>query len=202
MITQTNPLILGSASPRRRDLLTTIGLPLRIIPGAADEAVRSGERPDQYLERVVAEKLASVAARLDGGEAGALLVADTVVVRDEKILGKPIDEADARSLVGQLVGRTHVVCTRFAVAEPSEPASIAVARTVRTHVVMRPASTEEVSRYAATGEGLDKAGAYAVQGIGSMLVERVEGSYTNVVGLPVCEVVVALRSLGLLGDFP
>jgi septum formation protein len=202
VITQTTPLILGSASPRRRDLLTTLGLPLRIVPGAADEAVRAEERPEEYLERVVAEKLVSVASRLEHRGAGAVLVADTIVVLGETILGKPVDEADARRLVRQLVGRTHVVCTRFAVAAPGAPTKIGVARTVRTRVVMRAATAEEVERYAATGEGLDKAGAYAVQGIGSMFVERLEGSYTNVVGLPVCEVVVALQSLGLLGDFP
>jgi len=179
----------------------TLGLPIRVVPSAADEQVQRGESPDTYLERVVQEKLSSVARRL-ADDVGALLVADTVVVLDEAILGKPLDVEQACRLVGRLVGRAHVVCTRFAVAESGAPGEIAIAQTVRTRVVMRAATAAEIERYAATGEGLDKAGAYAVQGIGSMFVERIEGSYTNVVGLPVCEVVVALQSLGLLGDFP
>jgi septum formation protein len=154
------------------------------------------------LERVVGQKLASVAARLAGERGGGILVADTVVVLDDAILGKPVDEQDARRLFGQLVGQTHVVCTRFALATSETPATIAQARTVRTKVVMRNASAAEVSNYAATGEGLDKAGAYAVQGIASMFVERIDGSYSNVVGLPVCEVVQDLQSLGLAGVFP
>ncbi len=194
--------MLGSASPRRRELLTTIGIPLRVLPGAADEAVRAGEPPEAYLERVVAEKLRSVAHKLDRGTAGGLLVADTVVVLDQHILGKPVDEGDAGRIFGQLVGRSHVVCTRFALARPETPNRIATARTVLTRVVMRSATEEEVHRYVSTGEGLDKAGAYAVQGVGSMFVERLDGSYSNVVGLPVCEVVLALRAIGLLGDFP
>lgn len=202
MITQTTPLILGSASPRRRDLLATIGIPFRVVAGAAEEEVRAHEGPAEYLERIVADKLVSVAALLDALRFGAVLVADTIVIVDGSILGKPRDERDAAALVGQLVGRGHEVSTRFAIATPEAPSRIAVARTVTTRVVMRAATSGEVSRYAATGEGLDKAGAYAAQGIGSTFIERVDGSYPNVVGLPLCEVVVALRELGLLGVYP
>jgi septum formation protein len=150
----------------------------------------------------VTEKLATVASRLDDSPFGGVLVADTVVLLDAQILGKPVDEADARRMIGMLVGRSHEVRTRYALALPAAPAAIALERTVRTRVAMRSGSPAEVVRYAATGEGLDKAGAYAIQGIGSMFVESIEGSYSNVVGLPVSEVVVDLRSLGLLGDFP
>ena len=202
MIAQTTPLILGSASPRRRDLLATIGIPFRVVAGTTDEGVRSHEGPDEYLERIVADKLASVAALVGALCFGAVLVADTIVIVDGSILGKPRDECDAAALVGRLVGRGHEVSTRFAIATPEEPSRIATARTVTTRVVMRAATSAEVSRYAATGEGLDKAGAYAAQGIGATFIERVDGSYPNVVGLPLCEVVVALRELGLLGVYP
>jgi septum formation protein len=201
MIEQDHPLLLGSASPRRQRLLATVGIPLLVAPVRVDESAAAGESPWAYLERIAAAKLAAVVARPRGPE-GALLVADTDVICDGVVLGKPADEHDARAMLRQLSGRAHEVATRFAVADASAPEARLVCETVTTTVHFRRLSEEHVRRYAATGEGRDKAGAYAIQGIGSFAVERIVGSYSNVVGLPVCEVVAALERLGLLAGFP
>jgi septum formation protein len=200
------PLVLGSASPRRRDILGGLGIPIRVLPGDIDETPRPSERAVDYLERIVKDKLDDVVRRLAAGggkEAVAgVLVADTIVVVDESILGKPRDVAEARQLLSLIVGRTHVVRTRYAIAVAPHLDRLAVARTVESQVTMRAADPGVVARYAATGEGLDKAGAYAGQGIGAFLVERIEGSFSNVVGLPACEVVLDLERLGIVQDYP
>lgn len=206
MITASRPLLLGSASPRRRDILSGLRIPIRVLPADIIEDVIAGETPLAYLERIVDAKLVAVAARAAAAErhepwAGSL-VADTTVVLGEAILGKPRDVADAAALLKELCGRTHVVYTRYAIALAAAPQQAVRARTVASRVSLRAASSDELERYAATGEGLDKAGAYAVQGLGAFLVERIEGSYSNVVGLPACEVVVDLREVGLLSAFP
>lgn len=206
MIGKGHPLVLGSASPRRREILGSLGIPLVVLPADIVEDTEPGEAPEAYLERIARGKLEAVAARLESNpvraSAAALLVADTTVVLGGRILGKPRDVAEAADMLRDLTGHTHRVLTRYAIAAPGVPAEPLVARTVETRVTLRRASPDEIERYAATGEGLDKAGAYAAQGIGTFLVERVDGSYSNVVGLPACEVVVDLRSCGLLGDFP
>jgi septum formation protein len=156
------------------------------------------------LQRIVRDKLSAVSRVLERSgrrEHAAVLVADTTVVIDDDVLGKPDDVADAERLLRRICGRTHVVKTRYAIAFAGS-SSVECARTVETRVTLRAASDEEIRRYAATREGLDKAGAYAAQGIGAFLVERIEGSYTNVVGLPACEVVSDLQTLGLLRQFP
>jgi septum formation protein len=151
----------------------------------------------------VADKLAAAASACrDTENVAALLVADTIVVLHDRILGKPVDTDDAIRLLGEIAGRTHTVYTRYAIARAAEPAVAIVARTVQTRVTMRSASADEIDAYARTGEGLDKAGAYAAQGIGAFLVERIEGSYSNVVGLPACEVVADFCATGLLRHFP
>jgi septum formation protein len=196
------PLVLGSASPRRREILSSLGLRYRVVPGDADEARAKGESPHRYLERVVLAKLSSVASRVGAGEARAILVADTIVVVDGDILGKPVDAADARQLLGRIVGRAHIVYTRYAVSVAPELASPRVTRTVESAVTMRDASKDEIDRYVETGEGLDKAGAYAAQGIGTFLIERIDGSFSNVVGLPACELVQDLVASGVIEAFP
>jgi septum formation protein len=201
MISAETPLLLGSASPRRKDILAGLGLPLRVEPADIPEHVALGEEPLDYVSRIVTEKLGAVAARVSSAFS-AILVADTVVVIDGDVLGKPLDQADAARLLGRIVGRTHTVYTRYAISLADAPGLIRVARTVATEVSLRAASNEEITRYAASGEGLDKAGAYAAQGLGAFLIERIVGSYSNVVGLPACEVVLDLRTLGLLGHFP
>ncbi len=201
MISRGTPLILGSASPRRREILSGLGLSIRVEPADIPEQVGAGEGPLEYVARIVAEKLNAVAGRVSDPYAG-VLVADTVVVIDGDVLNKPEGIAGAVGLLERIVGRTHTVYTRYAVSVAGEPAVAAVSRTVATEVTLRSASAQEIARYAASGEGLDKAGAYAAQGLGAFLIERIAGSYSNVVGLPACEVVLDLRALGLLGAFP
>jgi nucleoside triphosphate pyrophosphatase len=211
VISSSRPLLLGSGSPRRRDILASLGVPFVVLAADIVEDVAPGETPHTYLERIAAAKLDAIWQRLAAtppvAPAGlaAILVADTTVVIDGAIVGKPADVADAVATLSRLVGRTHDVLTRYLIARP-EPAApgqgILAGRTVQTRVTLRSASPAEVEAYARTGEGLDKAGAYAAQGIGSFLVESVSGSYSNVVGLPACEVVVDLGALGLLGAFP
>jgi septum formation protein len=197
------PLCLGSASPRRRELLLGLALPLRVVVGDIDEDAMETEAPLDYLDRVVLDKLAAIAGKLDELRGcAALLVADTIVRIEDRIIGKPRDIADALVLLRMLSGREHIVHTRYAIAGAEDFGRPLLARTVTSRVFLRLAETDLLARYAATGEGLDKAGAYAVQGIGAFLVERIEGSYSNVVGLPVCEVISDLISVGLLREFP
>jgi septum formation protein len=200
ILSAKNPLILGSASPRRREILAGLGLPIFVLPADVDESVQPGEAPAAYLERIVGDKLTRVTERLGEREGAAVLVADTSVIVEQDILGKPTDVADAVRLLTRLCGRMHHVLTRYAIGLPN--GAVVAARTVTTEVWLRAASTDEISAYAQSGEGLDKAGAYAAQGVGTFLVERLNGSYTNVVGLPACEVVLDLKQHGLLGPFP
>ncbi len=201
MIGASSPLGLGSNSPRRRALLETLGLPLVVIGVDVDESRREDEGAEAYLERVVSDKLCAVMADERGRGASAVLVADTVVLIDDDILGKPKDDDEARSMLSSLSGRSHQVRTRFALGLHGGARPIHV-ETVSTSVEFRALAPREIDRYVASGEGTDKAGAYAIQGIGSFAVRRIEGSYSNVVGLPVCEVVLALERAGLLGPFP
>jgi nucleoside triphosphate pyrophosphatase len=201
VISSDAPLGLGSASPRRRELLNRVGIPLLIVPVEIDERPLADEAATEYLERIVDQKLADAVAQERARAASVILVADTVVLLDGEILGKPHDRAHAQEMLARLSGRVHQVSTRFALARPRDPVALH-AETVATCVEIRHLDNDEIRRYVATGEGADKAGAYAIQGIGSFAVSRVEGSYTNVVGLPVCEVVMSLQRLGFLGDFP
>lgn len=202
MISPSSPLLLGSGSPRRRELLSTLRIPLTVFPADADETPIPGEGAEAYLVRVVRAKLASVAAAAVERKAGAVLVADTLVLLDDVILGKPADAPHAASMLRSLSGRPHEVWSRFAISRPESPAAPAHEQTVRTRVFFRALDEREVLGYAASGEGLDKAGAYAIQGLGGFAVERIEGSYPNVVGLPTCEVILALKALALLPGFP
>jgi septum formation protein len=203
LITDGAPLVLGSGSPRRREILTSLGVPITVVVGSVDETVRASEDVSTYLARVVASKLAAAVAKLaQPAVVPAVLVADTIVVIDGEILGKPRDERDAVALLTRIVGRSHRVQTRYALLVGGSIDGPRVERTVESTVTMRAAGNDVVARYAATGEGLDKAGAYAAQGIGAFLVEKIEGSFTNVVGLPACEVARDLMELGLLLDFP
>jgi septum formation protein len=202
-ISATCPLCLGSASPRRRELLLGLRVPIRVVTADIDEACMEVEAPLAYLERVVLDKLQAVARRSDEIRGcAALLVADTIVRIEDRIIGKPRDIEDALALLRMLSGRDHVVHTRYAVASLEDVSRPIVERTVTSRVFLRAAPDHVLGRYAATREGLDKAGGYAAQGIGAFLVERIEGSYPNVVGLPVCEVIADLMAAGLLEDFP
>jgi septum formation protein len=201
-VTDSIPLVLGSASLRRREILERVRVPHVVVVGDADETVLAGEAPLAYLERVVGKKLEAVIRALPPGLAEktpAILVADTSVLCDGDILGKPADADDAAGMLARLSGRTHEVATRFAVAVWRGGAyAVAHAETTVTRVTFRDLTPAERAAYVADGEGADKAGGYAVQGVASGFVSRVEGSYTNVVGLPAAEVIVALRRLGVV----
>ena len=199
-IAPDNPLVLGSASPRRRDLVATLGVPFVVCSASVDEASRAGESPQAYVERVTLAKLDAVVVQARS-QGAAVLVADTIVVApDGVLLGKPRDDDDGRAMLERLSGATHEVSTRFVLAATSRDAGPvpAHAQTVTTRVTFRALAPAEIRAYVASGEGRDKAGSYAVQGIGAAFVERIEGSFTGVVGLPLCEVLVALRAIGWL----
>jgi septum formation protein len=209
-ITDAAPIVLGSASPRRRELLALARVPFVVRAAGADESSLGSEPANAYLERVALAKLDAVRERLaldvrldvrldppGPGRGGAILVADTIVLApDGAVLGKPADDEEGRAMLERLAGATHTVRTRFLLAECNPDARIAHAQTVTTGVTFRPLARGEAIRYVASGEGRDKAGGYGVQGGAAAFVTRIEGSYTNVVGLPLCEVVMALRELG------
>lgn len=181
-------LILASASPRRRDLLSGLGVRFSVRPVDVDETPRPGEEPRGYVLRLAREK---AAARAAPGEL--VLAADTSVVLDGEILGKPVDAADARRMLSRLAGREHTVLTGAALLEAGRGDASAVEE---SRVRIAALSDEELRWYVATGETLDKAGSYAVQGLGAMFVEAVYGDYTNVVGLPLPATYRLFRDLG------
>jgi nucleoside triphosphate pyrophosphatase len=188
----TPHLILASASPRRRELLQQAGVPFTVILSNTDEHIRPGETPEVYALRVAREKAAAVSARQSGNW---VLGADTIVVIDDSILGKPCDAADGFRMLRLLSGRSHRVMTAFVLLDPNGQAY--ANQVVSSQVNFKALRDTQIHEYLATGEPFDKAGAYAVQGIGAALVEKVEGSYTNVVGLPLDEVLTVLHSAGL-----
>jgi septum formation protein len=183
------PLVLASASPRRRELLTAAGYVFDVDPAATDESVLPGEPAADYALRVARDKARVVRAR----RADAVVIAaDTIVVVDGDILGKPRDREDAAEMLRRLSGREHAVLTAVVVASGQRE----VSHVENTQVRFAPLSPAEVAWYAASDEPMDKAGAYAVQGLASRFVTAVEGSYSNVVGLPVSVVHKLLRIIG------
>jgi len=184
-------IILASASPRRAELLESAGVRFNVVPGHIDETPLPGEQPVDHVLRLAREKGAEVAGREEGRF---FIGADTIVLCDGEIMGKPLDNDDARRMLAKLSGRTHQVITGFVVLDRESGRT--VAGSVTTDVTFKPLDAAEIDAYVATGCPLDKAGAYAIQGGAAYMVERISGSYTNVVGLPLCEVVGTLRELG------
>ena len=201
-------LILGSSSPRRVDLLRQIGLTFQIVKPETDEIIQEGESPEDYALRNSREKALWVdqnviaPSRSTGSDKTVIISADTIVVIDGKTLEKPLHHEDARRMLKCLSGRTHTVITGVTLLGPSKPgirtsppntdletSRHMISFNVHTNVTLKHLSDAEISSYIRSGEPLDKAGAYAAQGVGSYMVERIEGSYANVVGLPVCDVV-------------
>ena len=173
------PLVLASASPRRRELLAKAGFEFTVRPGNVDETPRAKEAPGDYVRR-----LAEAKARVVWKRGEVTLGADTTVVIDAEILGKPADEADARRMLRKLSGRGHEVLTSYCLFDGKR----AHAGVETTRVFFKKMSEGEITDYAGSGEPLDKAGAYGIQGLASKFVERIEGCYFNVVGLPVARV--------------
>lgn len=184
-------IVLASASPRRSELLESAGIIFSVIPADIPEEPLPGESPTAHVLRLAEEKALTVAGSVEGD---LFIGADTVVVCNDVIMGKPVDAVDARRMLSALSGRDHEVITGFAVHDRT--VSVTHTGVVRTRVLFKPLTAEEIDAYIATGCPFDKAGAYAIQGGAAYMVRGIEGSYTNVVGLPLCEVVEALRGMG------
>lgn len=193
LFTVNGELVLASASPRRRGFLEELGLPFLCRPAEIVEVQEAGEGPAAFVSRLAREKATAIAELLPTAW---VLGADTVVVLDEQILGKPADPAAATAMLRQLSGRWHQVWTGFAIYRADR--ALLVERAVTTEVCFAGLSPELIAAYVATGEPLDKAGSYGIQGQGGCLVEEVRGSYSNVVGLPLAEVIGELLTLGVL----
>ena len=183
-------LVLASASPRRRELLGQLGLSFEVSAADIDETPQQGERAQAYVLRLAREKARAVATRHPGAW---VLAADTTVALGDELMGKPRDAAEAREMLGRLSGRTHEVQTGVALAGPGGEHSTVV----RTRVTFRSLSVEEIAWYAASRESLDMAGGYGIQGKGGFLVEKLDGSPTNVIGLPLGETLALLARAGV-----
>jgi nucleoside triphosphate pyrophosphatase len=189
-------LILASASPRRAELLRAAGIDVEVCPADVAESVQPGEAPDRYASRVALAKARAVSRQTPDRF---VLGADTVVVVDDRILGKPTDSADARRMLRALSGRSHVVMTAVILIRGAGlPGETIDARIERTTVEFASLTGDEIDWYAATAEPMDKAGGYAIQGLAARFVTRIEGSYSNVVGLPVSLVYGMCKKAGLL----
>jgi len=191
---ETADIILASGSPRRKELLGSTGVRFRVVPSSVEEpAPGDGETPGGYALRMARLKVLDVARQYPGAF---VLGADTVVAVGGVILGKPRDEADARRMLAMLSGREHSVVTGCVLAGPA--GDIVWEQAESSRVSFATLTEEAIAAYVATGEPMDKAGGYAIQGLGAFMIARVEGSYTNVVGLPVAEVVSVLASGGAI----
>lgn len=210
------PVILASASPRRKELLERLGFTVKVIPPSIDEVRNEGENAENFVKRMARAKCLAVVERMqqsmyaDGGDGPArrptglpgsrnqetrwVISADTVVVMGDLILGKPRDTADAADMLQKLSNNTHRVITGFCVHDLRKNKEGVQA--VGTDVRFKRILASEIEKYIAVGESMDKAGAYAIQGVGAYLVDSIVGSYTNVVGLPLCQVVEMMEEMG------
>ena len=206
-------IVLASSSPRRKEFLEKLGFSVKAIPSTVSEERLPDETPENYVKRLARDKALNVVNRIrqtsyDPGPARVSRVtgkvqdeplrwvigADTVVVLGTQVLEKPKDNLEAYEMVQSLGGREHVVITGFCIFDMKKDKEGIQA--VRTHVRFKPVTKAEVEKYVAVGESLDKAGGYAIQGVGAYLVEAIEGSYTNVVGLPLCQVIQMMEEMG------
>lgn len=184
--------ILASASPRRRELLASIGLDFDVIPSDVPEVHAPGEAPEEYVARLSRDKASAIARQHPSHW---VIAADTTVLMGEQLLEKPEDPRDAERMLAAIAGRTHVVYTGVTLENVERGHQ--ETRVAESEVRMLPLSPDEIGWYVATGEPLDKAGAYAVQGIGAMFIDSIHGSYTNVVGLPLATLFQMLRRAGI-----
>lgn len=184
------PVILASASPRRRELLTLVGIPHTVLPADIDESVLPGERPTVHAERLARTKAERGASTTPDA---LVIAADTIVVIDGDILGKPADGTDAARMLRRLSGRMHTVVTAVACAMDGS----VVTGVEEVSVTFRLLTDEEIAEYVATGEPMDKAGAYGIQGFGATIVRRIDGDYFAVMGLSLVRLVELMRQLGV-----
>ncbi len=193
-------IVLASRSPRRAELLKGLGIEFDIVPSDIDEIRMPGERPIDFAERTALEKGMEVSSRLEkSGRTPWIISADTIVVLLDSVFFKPKDRTEAKEMMAALEGRTHQVITGWAVGRANTEWRV---EHNETDVTFHSLTKDEIDRYVATGEGLDKAGAYAIQGIGAYLVSEIRGNYFNVVGLPVSHVARALVDAGALPLYP
>ncbi len=190
-------IILASSSPRRKELLERLGLRFEVIPSLIDEIPLRDESPEDFALRASTEKALSVSKSLDSDSV--VIGADTIVVIGGEILGKPKDEEEATIMLEKIAGREHRVITGFSIVKPE--AEILYRNLVESRVKIKTLAPCEIEGYIKTGEPMDKAGAYGAQGIGAFMIEEIHGSYTNVVGLPLAQVIDVLTGLGVLKLF-
>lgn len=186
-------LILASASPRRKELLRLVGLNFEVMPSDVDEAFLKGETPKEHVLRLSEEKALFIAGLNPDAW---VLGADTIVIINGEILGKPATVDEARKMLLKLSGREHKVITGFCIVRKN--ANVIVRDTVESAVVFKEIPEDEIEWYVRTKEPYDKAGGYAVQGMGAFFIKEIYGSYTNVVGLPLCEVMEVLKEIGVI----
>jgi len=192
-ISLSSPFILASASPRREELLCSVGLKFTILPASVNEDYIKGETPRQHVGRLSQDKARAVA---DKYPEAWVLGADTIVVIDDLILGKPKNKKQARQMLERLSGREHKVFTGFTLTRTAS--SIAKTKVVQSAVKFKPIDTDEMEWYISSSEPYDKAGGYAAQGRGAYFIQSIRGSYTNVIGLPLCEVLAELKKLNVI----
>jgi len=185
-------LILASNSPRRKELFSLFGWPFEVVPADIDEARQPGEPPKDYVRRLACEKAEAVA----DWKMGLVIAADTIVADGDELLGKPADETEARQMLTQLRDRTHQVYTGIAIIDTDTGQSFS--EVIQTDVLMRDYSDAEIEAYIATGDPMDKAGAYAIQHPGFHPVMSLAGCYASVMGLPICRITVGLQQFGLM----
>ena len=188
----TRSIVLASASPRRRELLANIGLKFTVDPVEIREVMTTGLKPARLAKALSLHKARAAASCNEGS---IIIAADTFGVLDGMILGKPLDERHARKMLKELSGRCHSVITGFTVIDSVTGRT--VSRAVETRVYFTKLGRSQIARYVKTGEPLGKAGAYAIQGLGALLVERIEGDYYNVMGMPLCALAAVLRRFGV-----
>ncbi len=193
-------IVLASASPRRREILGQLGIAFDVMVADVDETQHADEDPVSYVLRLSEAKARAVLTRLSSEERLFVLGADTTVVMDEQVLGKPKDLADSVCMLQMLSGREHEVHT--AVTVIAHPDALVHSAFKTTRVIFRALSAQVVHAYAQSGEGADKAGSYAIQGLGAGLVTEIHGSYSNVVGLPAAETIGLLQAAGALASWP
>lgn len=192
-MTAATTIVLASASPRRVELLQSAGITVSVQPSCIDESLLPNEAPEAHVMRLAKDKALDVAKL---GKGRFFIGADTIVVSEDEIMGKPLDARDAERMLRKLSGKAHQVITGFSVIDALSDTDITTA--VKTQVFFKELRDDEIHSYIASGCPFDKAGAYAIQGDAAHMIRKIEGSYTNVVGLPLCEVVEALRTLGAL----
>jgi septum formation protein len=183
-------VVLASQSPRRRELLALVGIPHEVRPANLDERMESGEAPEDYAERLARAKARTLAEQ---DPKAVIIGADTIVVLDDEVLEKPVDAADATRMLRRLAGRTHTVHTAVAVARGGHIES----GVESVEVTFRPLSDEQIATYVETGEPMDKAGAYGIQGYGAVIVERIHGDYFAVMGLALGRLIGLLERVGV-----